>query len=325
MTDTSEPRPAGRTSTIAAFAANIGIAVAKLVAWLITGSASMLAEAIHSVADSANQGLLLWGQHRSVRRPTPTHPFGFGRERYFWAFVVAVVLFTGGSLFALFEGEQKLRVPHRLESYPWSVGVLAVAVVLEGLSLRTARREANRARREGEQWRGFVRRTSVPEIAVVLLEDSGALIGLGLALAGTTAAEITGESRFDALGSIGIGLLLAVIAFTLAREMKSLLIGEAAAPRERDRIIEIVCRDPAVLDVEDLRTEHIGPESLLVVGTVVLAACSAEELAEIIRRVEQEVVNEVEPASLVYLSPRLVAANQQQRTGDLTRGRRRSS
>lgn len=301
-------RPPGRASTIAAFAANIGVAVAKLVAWLFTGSASMLAEAIHSVADSANQGLLLWGQHRSTRSATAAHPFGFGRERYFWAFVVAVVLFTGGSLFALVEGEEKLRIPHRLESYPWSAGVLLAAMVLEALSLRTARREALAARRNGETWRRFVRRTTVPEIAVVLLEDSGALIGLGLAFAGTTAAAITGNPRFDALGSVGIGLLLGVIAFTLAKEMKSLLIGEGAAPRERDRIADIVLRDEAVVGLDDLRTEHIGPESVLVVGTVRLGACSADELSDTIRRIERAVVDEVEPVCLVYLSPRLTKA-----------------
>jgi cation diffusion facilitator family transporter len=223
MTDGSQ------RAIVAAFLANAGIAVAKFVGFAFTGAASMLAEAVHSVADTSNQGLLLLGGRRARRPATEQHPFGFGRERYFWSFVVAVVLFTAGALFALFEGEEKLRHPHELESAGWAVGILVVAVVLESFSLRTAVRES--AHVKGEQsWWGFVRHAKVPELPVVLLEDVGALCGLVFALTGVGLAEVTGNPRFDALGSLAIGLLLAVIAIILAMEMKSFLIGEAAPP-----------------------------------------------------------------------------------------------
>ena len=297
--------PAGRTSIITAFVANIGIAAAKFLAWLFTGSASMLAEAIHSTADSANQGLLLWGHHRSKQSPNRQHQFGFGRERYFWALMVAVMLFAGGGLFALFEGEEKLRIPHQLTSYPWSAAVLILSFCLEAVSLRTAMREARLIRRAEETWREFIQRTTVPEIAVVLLEDTGALIGLMVAFAGTTAAEVTGNPRFDALGSLGIGILLAGIALTLATEMKSLLIGEAAGPGDTRQILAIMQRDPGVECVENLRSEHIGPDQLLIVGTVSVLAGTAEDVSTIVTRVERNVRTEVDSACLVYLSPRI--------------------
>ena len=163
-----------RRAIVAAFLANLGIAISKFVAFLITGSASMLAESIHSVADTGNQGLLFLGGKRSRKAPTAEHPFGFGTERYFWAFVVALVLFTLGSMFALFEGVEKLIDPHELESPIWAFGVLGVAIVLEGLSLRTAHREATPSR-EGRSWWRFIRTTKSPELPVVLLEDTGAL------------------------------------------------------------------------------------------------------------------------------------------------------
>src|SRR3954468_22304636 len=218
-----------RRAIIAAFLANLGIALAKFVAFLITGSASMLAESIHSVADTGNQGLLFLGRKRSRKAPTEEHPFGFGTERYFWAFIVALVLFTLGSLFALYEGVQKLVDPKALDSPIWAFSVLGIAIVLEGLSLRTAHHEADPTR-QGRTWWRFIRTTKSPELPVVLLEDVGALVGLLFALIGISLAEITGNPRWDALGSIGIGLLLGVIAVILAIEMKSLLIGEAVTP-----------------------------------------------------------------------------------------------
>ena len=291
---------AGQASTLAAFAANLGIAVAKLVAWVVTGSASMLAEAIHSVADTSNQGLLLLGRRRARRAPNGRHPFGHGRERYFWSFVVALVLFSGGALFALVEGEEKLRRPHEISSYWWSVGVLAIAFIAEGTSLRTAAKESRRRKREGETWRTFVRRTSVPELAVILLEDSGALIGLVLAFAGTTLAEVTGSSRFDALGSIGIGLLLAAIAFTLAVEIQSMLIGEAADERDVAAIHDALASHGAVSAVTDLRTELLGPDDVLVVGTVSVSP-EATDVEQVARELERAAQARVPSARLVYL------------------------
>ncbi len=234
-----------RRATIAAFLANLAIAVAKFVGFFVTGAASMLAEAVHSVADTSNQGLLLWGGTRSRRRPDAEHPFGYGRERYFWAFIVALLLFTLGSLFALFEGEEKLRQPHELESVGWAVAILVVAIVAEGASLRTAVRESAKVKGPSSWW-AFVRRSKSPELPVVLLEDTGALLGLAFALIGVVLARVTGNPRFDALGSIAIGLLLGFIAITLSIEMKSLLIGEAASTEQHEAILAALESDPEV-------------------------------------------------------------------------------
>jgi cation diffusion facilitator family transporter len=298
---------AGTKSTLAAFAANLGIAAAKFLAWLFTGSPSMLAEFVHSCADSSNQGLMLWGQHRARRRPSAEHPFGFGRERYFWAFVVAMVLFSGGALFALVEGEEKLRRPHELSSYPWAATVLLVGAILEGVSLRTAVRESRRRKSADESWWQFIRRTAVPELAVIVLEDFGALIGLALAFFGTTAATLTEEPRFDAVGSVGIGILLAAIATTLAVEMKSLLIGEAATPGEVAAICAAISGTAGVVRVADLRTEYLGPDDLLVVGAFEARASTADDLVAVSDRAEEAVRAAQHKVRLVYLRARRVA------------------
>ena len=246
-----------RKAIVAAFLANLGIAIAKLVGFVVTGAASLLAEAIHSLADTANQGLLFLGERKSRREPDSTHPFGYGRERYFWAFVVALVLFSGGGLFALFEAVEKLRHPHELESLSWAVGILLVALVLEALSLRTAIRESRHAK-GNDSWREFVLRSKNAELPVVLLEDSGALIGLTFALAGVTLAAATGNARFDALGSLGIGLLLVVIAWTLATKMKSFLIGEAGDPGEVAEVRSAIEGHGDVRRLARLRTLQLG-------------------------------------------------------------------
>ncbi len=221
-----------RRAIIAALVANIGIAVAKFVGFLLTGAASLLAEALHSAADSGNQALLLLGGKKAKRRATAEHPFGYGRERYFWAFVVALVLFSLGGLFAIFEGIEKLRHPHELESVGIAIGILLVAIVLESYSLHTAVKEANHVRGD-ESWWSFIRHSKSPELPVVLLEDTGAEVGLFLALTGVLLAHFTDEPRWDAAGSLGIGILLVVIAGILAVEMKSLLLGESASPERR--------------------------------------------------------------------------------------------
>lgn len=289
-------------AVVAAFLANLGIALAKLAGFSFTGAVSMLAEAAHSLADTANQGLLLLGGRRSRRSADATHPFGFGRERYFWAFVVALVLFTGGGLFALLEGEEKLRRPHELESTTWAIGVLLVAIVLEGLSFRTATRASAPARREDESWWAFVRRSKEPELTVVLLEDTGALLGLGFALFGIVMSELTHNPRWDAAGSIAIGLLLVAIAAGLAVKMKSLLIGESASP-EQVAAIHAALRATDGLDrVLDLRTEHLGPHDILVVAKVVVrpSANSTEATLDV---AERELRRRVPDARLVYLEP----------------------
>ena len=292
-----------RRAIIAALLANLGIAVAKFVAFLFTGAASMLAETVHSLADTGNQALLLLGSRRARRLATPEHPFGYGRERYFWAFVVALVLFTLGSLFAIGEGIQKLREPHALDSPQWALGVLAVAVVLEAFSLRTAIREA-RCVKGSESWWSFVRHSKSPELPVVLLEDVGALLGLAFAVLGGGLAMALGEPRYDALGSVAIGILLGVIAVVLAIEMKSLLIGEGAAPLEAAAIREAFETSPGILRVIHLRTLHLGPEELLVAAKVEIdPEQSAPAIAATIDGAERQVRARVPSARVIYVEP----------------------
>ena len=292
-------------AVLAAFMANLGIAIVKFLAFLFTGAASMLAESIHSVADTGNQGLLALGGRSGRRPPTPEHPFGFGRERYFWAFLVAVVLFTLGSLFALFEGYQKLRHPHRIESPGWAFGALGVAIALESWSLRTAVREADKVR-AGQSWWGFIRRSKSPELPVVLLEDVGALLGLACALIGVSLAVVTGQSRFDAIGSVAIGLLLGVIAVTLGTEMRSLLIGEAASRAEVAAIRAALLDGISVRRLIHLRTLQLGPDELLVGAKVELdPALSLVEVARVIDEAEGRVRASVPAARVIYLEPDL--------------------
>ncbi len=292
-----------RRAIVAAFLANVGIACAKLVAFAVTGAASLGAEAVHSQADTGNQGLLLLGAARARRPADEAHPFGYGRERYFWSFVVALVLFSMGSLFAIAEGVAKLRHPHTIESPAWALGVLGVAIALEAGSLTTAVREA-RPLKGPESWWGFIRRAKSPELPVVLLEDMGALLGLGFALAGVGLALLTGEPRFDALGSVAIGLLLGGIAVVLAHEMKSLLIGEAATPRDVAAIREAIEGTGEVRRVIHLRTLHLGPEDLLVAAKLELSpSLDARGIAAAIDDAEARLRARVPIARLVFLEP----------------------
>jgi len=292
-----------RRAIIAAFLANLGIAVAKFVAFLFTGAASMLAETVHSLADTGNQALLLLGQARAGRAASPAHPFGYGRERYFWSFVVALVLFSLGSLFAIYEGVEKLRHPHALVAPQWAIGVLLLAIALEAWSFRTAFVEANAVRGDQNLW-SFIRRAKSPELPVVLLEDTGALLGLVFALLGVGLAIGTGDARFDALGSVAIGILLACIAFVLATEMKSLLIGESAAPDVQQRIRAAIEGSAAVSRLIHLRTLHLGPDELLVGAKVEFSSgLDVPGLALAIDEVEARVRAAVADAHVIYIEP----------------------
>jgi cation diffusion facilitator family transporter len=291
-----------RRAIFAAFFANLGIALAKFVAFALTGAASMLAEAIHSLADTGNQGLLFLGGRRSNRPASELHQFGYGRERYFWAFVVALVLFSLGAVFAVYEGVNKLLNPHQLEDPTVAFVVLGIAVLLEGFSLRTAIREADPERR-GRSWWQFIRTARSPELPVVLLEDLGALLGLSFAIVGITLNVITDEPAFDAMGSIAIGLLLGAIAIVLAIEMKSLLIGEAATPEVQDAIRAAIIADPIVEHVVHLRTQHLGPEDLLVAVKVDLGQRSSHDLALAIDDLEARVREAVPIARVIYVEP----------------------
>ena len=298
----------GTRAVIAALLANLGIAAAKLVGFLLTGASSMLAEAFHSVADSGNQAMLIAGGRVAERGPDRQHPFGHGRVRYFAAFLVAVVLFTLGSLFSLYEGFEKLRHPHELESAGVAIAILVVALVLEGLSLRTAVREADPLRGQ-QSWWSFIRTTKKPELAVVLLEDTAAEFGLTFALAGVGLAAVTGDPLWDALGTLAIGALLAVVAVVLGIEMYSLLVGEAASPEEQAAIRQAILSTGGVARLVQLRTMHMGPDEVLVVGGLQLdRELSADDAARVIDQAQARVREALPSARIIYLEPDLPAA-----------------
>ena len=292
----------GSRAVVAALGANLGIAAIKFVAFGVTGSASMLAEGVHSVVDSGNQGLLLVGGRSARRRATPEHPFGYGRDRYVYGFLVALMLFSGGGLFALYEGVQKIRHPHHLESVIVAVIVLAVAIVLESLSLRTAVHESRELKGD-DSWVGFVRHAKVPELPVVLLEDVAALIGLVLAFAGVGLSSLTGDPIWDGIGTAGIGVLLITVAVILVVETKSLLVGEAASPSDVASIRAAMTGD-GIDRVIHLRTMHLGPEELLVGAKVAMPArLGLEEVAAAIDAAEARIRAAVPAARVVYLEP----------------------
>jgi cation diffusion facilitator family transporter len=297
----------GSRAIVAALAANLGIAVTKFVAYLLTGSSSMLAESIHSVADSGNQGLLLVGGRRARRAATPEHPFGYGRERYIYAFIVAIVLFSLGGLFALYEGYHKLQHPEPIDSWRWvPVAVLVAAIGMESFSFRTAIVESNQIRGD-QSWVQFVRHAKAPELPVVLLEDLGALVGLVLALVGVGLTLVTDDGTWDGLGTVCIGVLLVVIAFVLALETKSLVLGEGAAPDAVRRIEAALLADGSVERVIHMRTLHLGPEELLVAAKIAVRHDdTAAEVARAIDAAEVRVREAVPIARVIYLEPDLL-------------------
>jgi cation diffusion facilitator family transporter len=294
-----------RKAIIAAFFANLGIAIAKFVGFLITRSAGMLAESVHSLADTGNQALLFLGGSRSRRDPTPEHPFGFGRERYFWAFAVALVLFSMGGLFALYEGIEKFRHPHEVDKVGVAVAILVFGLLLEGNSLRIAYLEARQSKGDSSWWH-FIRNSKQPELPVVLLEDTGAEIGLLMALTGVIIAHQTGDARWDALGSIGIGVLLIVIAIVLIIEMKGLLIGESAGSADRAAIVAALEGSEHVDRLIHLRTQHIGPDEILVAAKLEYSsALTFDQVVDAINATERNVRSAVPAARMIYIEPDL--------------------
>lgn len=294
----------GTKAIIAALGANLGIAATKFVAFLLTRSSSMLAESVHSLADSGNQVLLLFGGQRAKRPADAGHPFGYGRQRYLYAFVVSIVLFSLGGLFALYEAWHKWRDPHPIESWHWvPLVVLAASIVLESFSLRTAVHEA-RPHRGDQSWWRFIRTSKSPELPVVLLEDTGALVGLVFATFGVTATLVTENGRWDAVGTAGIGVLLVVIAVVLAAEMSSLLVGEGASAENVAKIKAALVGGP-VSSVIHLRTLHLGPEELLVAAKIEVAQGDAVQIAQAIDDAEARVRAAVPAATLMYLEPDL--------------------
>lgn len=294
----------GTKAILAALVANAGIAVAKFAGFLVTGSSSMLAESVHSLADTSNQGLLLLGQRSSKRMATRDHPFGFGRERYFYSFVVALMLFTLGSAFALYEGIHKVQHPEPLTSPLVAVVILVVAIGLETYSFHTAITESRKIKGDVSWW-GFIRQSRTPELPVVLLEDAGALFGLVFALAGVGLSELTGDPVWDGIGTIMIGVLLGIIAIILIVEMKSLLIGEGATVRQLDDILAGLAGGH-VERVIHIRTQYLGPDELLVAAKLALAPnLELSEVARAIDEAEARVRTKVPVARLIYLEPDL--------------------
>jgi cation diffusion facilitator family transporter len=301
----------GTKAVIAALMANLGIAVTKFVAFALTGASSMLAEAIHSVADSGNQGLLLLGGKQSEKEATEKHPFGFGRERYVYSFIVAVVLFSVGGLFALYEAYHKFHEVHDgapnelLEGDLWWVAILVLvaAIVMESFSFATAIRETNKIR-EGASWVGFIRRAKSPELPVILLEDFAALLGLTFALLGVSLALLTDNGYWDVVGTALIGLLLVMVAIVLAIEMKSLLVGESATPEARERIVDAVEGTAGVERIIHMKTLHLGPEELLVgVKIGVSRAATADVVARTIDSAERSIRAAEPSAQVIYIEP----------------------
>ncbi len=302
----------GNTAIFAALAANLAIAVTKFGAFLLTGFSSMLAESIHSVADSGNQVLLLIGGKRSQREATPEHPFGFGRQRYVYSFIVAIVLFVLGGLFALYEAWHKFQETRvesdfdPFESRWWWVPlvVLLLGMLFEGLSFRTAVRQSNKTRGD-KSWLGFVKGSKSPELPVILLEDFGALIGLTMAFLGVSLMLLTGNPIFDVLGSGSIGVLLVCVAIFLAIEMNSLLVGESATRAHREAIVAALVSPEAVDRVIHSKTMHLGPKEVLVAAKLAVGATdSALEVATAINEAERAVRAAVPDLALViYLEP----------------------
>jgi cation diffusion facilitator family transporter len=298
----------GKKAIIAALLANLGIAITKFVAWGFSGSSSMLAEGVHSLADTGNQVLLLRGGAKARKTADAQHPFGYGRERYVYAFVVSIILFSVGGVFSLYEGVEKLQHPHELENAWLPILVLVIAMVLESFSLRTAVRESNHTRGK-ETWIQFIRHAKAPELPVVLLEDVAALTGLVFAFLGVGLTIITGNPAFDAIGTLAIGVLLVLVAIVLGIETKSLLVGEGASAADTERIRDAINADSEVEALIHMRTLYLGPEELLVGAKVAFASKrTLADVAESINALEARVREAVPIARVIYIEPDVFVA-----------------
>src|SRR4051812_47052433 len=294
-----------KKAIVAALLANLGIALSKFAAFVITASSSMLAEAIHSLADTGNQGLLLLGRNAAKKKPDDLHPFGYGRIRYVYSFLVAVVLFTVGGLFAIYEGYEKIRHPHELESAFIAVGVLVAAIIFESISLRTAVKETSEIKGDQSYW-SFIKSSRIPELPVVLMEDVAALTGLTLALGGVGLALALDEPRWDGVGTLCIGLLLVVVAIILGVQMKGMLVGESALPHEVEAIREALAGAEGVNSVIHMRTLHLAPEELLVAAKIEATRdADLARMASIVDGAEERIREAVPTAKYIFLEPDL--------------------
>ena len=293
----------GTKTIVTALVANFTIAVAKFFGFIITSSSAMLAEAVHSVADTSNQALLLLGKKRSEKLPSEMRQFGFGRERFFWAFVVSLVLFSLGSMYAIYEGIEKIRHPHEIDSLWWALAILLFAMFREGYAFRTAVTES-RHYKGNHSWKSFIRRSRIPELPVVLLEDFGALMGLVFAFICVLIADTTGNAVWDGIGTLSIGILLGLIAVVLAIETKSLLIGEGALPEQTKKIEDAITGSDHVVRLIEMRTEYLGPETLLIAAKIEFKDnFSSSGISDAVDAVEER-IRSVEPlAKIIYLEP----------------------
>lgn len=298
----------GNRAIIAALLANLTIAITKFIAWVFSGSSSMLAESVHSLADTGNQGLLLLGGRRAKKKADDSHPFGYGRERYVYAFVVSIILFSVGGVFSIYEGIEKLAEPHPLENWWLPILVLGIAIIAEGFSFRTAIKESNHVR--GKQgWVEFIRRAKAPELPVVLLEDFAALIGLVFALLGVGLTVITGNGIFDAIGTLFIGTLLILVAVVLGIETKSLLVGEGATVADAAAIRGAINDHPDVEALIHIKTLYLGPDELLVGAKVAFAPMSRlTDVAHSINSVEAAIREAAPIARVIYIEPDVYVA-----------------
>jgi len=296
----------GGTAILAALGANVGIAIVKFVAFLLSGSTSLLAESVHSLADSGNQLLLLLGGRRAKKQADKEHPFGYGRERYVYAFVVAIILFSVGGVFSIYEGVHKLQeADHYIRPHLWwlPLAVLLVSIALESFSLRTGIAESRPHKGSGT-WVQFIRRAKNPELPAVLLEDVAALTGLVLALIGVGLSLITGNGFFDAAGSVAIGVLLVLVAIVLGAEVKSLLVGEGATDAELKAIETALLSGPEAERIIHIRTLYIGPDELLVAAKIAMPGeRSLADAAAATDLIEERIRAAVPVARLIYLEP----------------------
>ena len=288
---------------IAALLANIGIAITKFIAAAFSGSASMFAEGIHSVADSGNQILLIIGGKRAKRAATAAHPFGYGRSRYIYAFMVSIVLFSVGGLFSIMEGLNKLQHPHELEMVWLPLVVLGAAIIMESLSLRTAVKESNHVR-GNKSWVQFIRHAKSPELPVILLEDLAALIGLVLAFGGVGLTVVTHDPIWDAIGTLAIGGLLVLVAIVLGLETSSLLVGEGATAEDTGKIRKALKNTDGVESVIHMKTLYLGPDELMVGAKIAVAEkATGKQIAKIIDSAEENMRAAVPAARVIYLEP----------------------
>ncbi|QIM15385.1 cation diffusion facilitator family transporter [Leucobacter insecticola] len=293
----------GNKAIIAAFLANMGIAVTKFIAWAFSGSSSMLAEGVHSLADSGNQLLLLLGGRRARKAADKDHPFGHGRVRYVYAFIVAVVLFSVGGVFSVYEGIGKIRHPHPLEVWWLPLLVLGVAIVLESFSLRTAVRES-KPLKGSLSWRQFIQRSKAPELPVVLMEDIAALLGLVIAFIGVGLTVVTGNGLFDGISTVAIGVLLVLVALVVGMKVKSLLVGEGASEEDVANIEAAILASKDIDRIIHMKTLYLSPDEFMVGAKVSLqASCTMHEVSVIINLAERRIREAVPAAKTIYLEP----------------------